>query len=119
MAFGSAFLGIVHAMSHTLGATFHVAHGRTNAILLPHVIRYNGTVPSKLTGWPKYESYRAPERFQQIAQMLGLPAATPAEGVESLAVAIERLREDVGIPRRSGRPASTSTRSWPRCRSRR
>ncbi len=98
MAFGSAFLGIVHAMSHTLGATFHVAHGRTNAILLPHVIRYNGTVPSKLTGWPKYESYRAPERFQQIAQMLGLPAATPAEGVESLAVAIERLREDVGIP---------------------
>ncbi|MEV4283240.1 iron-containing alcohol dehydrogenase [Actinoplanes xinjiangensis] len=48
MAFGSAFLGIVHAMSHTLGATFHIAHGRTNAVLLPHVIRYNGTPPSKL-----------------------------------------------------------------------
>ncbi len=77
MAFGNAFLGIVHAMSHTLGATFHVAHGRTNAILLPHVIRYNGTVPTKLTGWPKYESYRAPERFQDIARTLGLPATTP------------------------------------------
>ncbi len=63
MAFGNAFLGIVHAMSHTLGATFHIAHGRTNAVLLPHVIRYNGTVPSKLTGWPKYENYRAPQRF--------------------------------------------------------
>ncbi|MER5479675.1 bifunctional acetaldehyde-CoA/alcohol dehydrogenase [Streptomyces sp. NPDC002734] len=97
MAFGNAFLGIVHAMSHTLGATFHIAHGRTNAVLLPHVIRYNGTVPAKLTGWPKYESYRAPERFQEIAQALGLPAATPAEGVESLAVAVERLREAVGI----------------------
>ncbi|MFI6466206.1 bifunctional acetaldehyde-CoA/alcohol dehydrogenase [Streptomyces sp. NPDC050538] len=97
MAFGNAFLGIVHAMSHTLGATFHLAHGRTNAVLLPHVIRYNGTVPTKLTGWPKYESYRAPERFQDIARTLGLPAATPAEGVESLAGAVERLRTAVGI----------------------
>jgi acetaldehyde dehydrogenase/alcohol dehydrogenase len=97
MAFGSAFLGIVHAMSHTLGATFHVAHGRTNAILLPHVIRYNGTTPAKLTGWPKYEHYRAPERFQHIARMLGLPAATPQEGVESYAAAVERLRDAAGI----------------------
>ena len=97
MAFGNAFLGIVHAMSHTLGATFHIAHGRTNAVLLPHVIRYNGTVPTKLTGWPKYEHYRAPERFQDIARALGLPAATPAEGVESLAKAVERLRDAVGI----------------------
>ncbi|MFD7406823.1 bifunctional acetaldehyde-CoA/alcohol dehydrogenase [Streptomyces sp. NPDC059866] len=97
MAFGNAFLGIVHAMSHTLGATFHIAHGRTNAVLLPHVIRYNGTVPTKLTGWPKYENYRAPERFQDIARTLGLPAATPAEGVESLAAAVERLRDSVGI----------------------
>jgi acetaldehyde dehydrogenase/alcohol dehydrogenase len=97
MAFGNAFLGIVHAMSHTLGATFHIAHGRTNAVLLPHVIRYNGTVPTKLTGWPKYEHYRAPERFQDIARTLGLPAATPAEGVESVAAAVERLREAVGI----------------------
>lgn len=97
MAFGNAFLGIVHAMSHTLGATFHIAHGRTNAVLLPHVIRYNGTVPTKLTGWPKYENYRAPERFQDIARTLGLPAATPQEGVESLAAAVERLRDAVGI----------------------
>jgi acetaldehyde dehydrogenase/alcohol dehydrogenase len=97
MAFGSAFLGIVHAMSHTLGATFHIAHGRTNAILLAHVIRYNGSVPGKLTGWPKYEEYRAPERFQEIARALGLPAATPQEGVESYAAAIERLRDAVGI----------------------
>ncbi|MFD9903612.1 bifunctional acetaldehyde-CoA/alcohol dehydrogenase [Streptomyces sp. NPDC059063] len=97
MAFGNAFLGIVHAMSHTLGATFHIAHGRTNAVLLPHVIRYNGTVPTKLTGWPKYEDYRAPERFQDIARTLGLPAATPQEGVESLARAVERLRDAVGI----------------------
>lgn len=80
-----------------LGATFHIAHGRTNAVLLPHVIRYNGTVPTKLTGWPTYESYRAPERFQDIARTLGLPAAHPQEGVESLAGAVERLRAAVRI----------------------
>jgi acetaldehyde dehydrogenase/alcohol dehydrogenase len=98
MAFGNAFLGIVHAMAHTIGAKFHLVHGRTNATLLPAVIRYNGTVPTKLTSWPKYEHYVAPERFQQIAATLGLPASTPAEGVESYAVAVESLRAKVGIP---------------------
>jgi len=98
MAFGNAFLGIVHAMAHTIGSTFHLVHGRTNATLLPHVIRYNGTVPTKLTSWPKYEHYVAPERFQQIAKHLGLPASTPEEGVESYAKAVEQLREKVGIP---------------------
>jgi len=97
MAFGNSFLGIAHAMAHTLGATFHVAHGRTNAVLLPHVIRYNGTVPSKLNGWPKYESYEAPERFAQIARHLGLPVDSVSHGVEALATAVEELREAVGI----------------------
>ncbi|MFD4245737.1 bifunctional acetaldehyde-CoA/alcohol dehydrogenase [Streptomyces sp. NPDC058525] len=98
MAFANAFLGLVHAMAHTLGNTFKVAHGRTNAILLPHVIRHNGTVSHKATPWPKAEVYRAPERFQEIAKMLGLPAATPAEGVESYAAAVEELRTKCGIP---------------------
>ncbi|WP_411106317.1 bifunctional acetaldehyde-CoA/alcohol dehydrogenase [Streptomyces sp. cmx-4-9] len=98
MAFANAFLGLVHAMAHTLGNTFGVAHGRANAILLPHVIRYNGTVSHKATPWPKAEVYRAPERFQEIAGMLGLPAATAAEGVESYARAVEELRARCGIP---------------------
>jgi acetaldehyde dehydrogenase/alcohol dehydrogenase len=56
-------------------------------------------VPSRLTGWPRYENHRAPERFQDIARTLGLPAAAPqeGEGVESLAAAVERLRDAVGI----------------------
>ncbi|MFE9119138.1 bifunctional acetaldehyde-CoA/alcohol dehydrogenase [Streptomyces sp. NPDC007172] len=98
MAFANAFLGLVHAMAHTLGNTFHVAHGRTNALLLPHVIRHNGQVSGKATPWPKAEVYRAPERFQEIAKMLGLPAATPEEGVESYARAVEELRAKCGIP---------------------
>ncbi|WP_296665491.1 bifunctional acetaldehyde-CoA/alcohol dehydrogenase [Demequina sp.] len=99
MAFANAFLGLVHAMSHVTGSTHHVAHGRTNAIYLPHVIRYNGKVPTKPTSWPKAESYVAPERYQDIAKMLGLPASTPEEGVESYAAAVEVLRDKVGIER--------------------
>lgn len=99
MAFGNAFLGIVHAMAHVTGAKFHLVHGRTNAIYLPHVIRHNGRVPSKLSGWPKYERYVAPQRYQQIAAHLGLPAATAEEGVESYARAVEELRDRVGIER--------------------
>lgn len=99
MAFGNAFLGLVHAMSHVTGSTFHVAHGRTNAIYLPHVIRYNGKVPAKPTSWPKYEHYVAPERFQEIAKMLGLPHSTPDEAVEAYARAVEELRDAVGIER--------------------
>ncbi|MFI6939715.1 bifunctional acetaldehyde-CoA/alcohol dehydrogenase [Streptomyces sp. NPDC050418] len=98
MAFANAFLGLVHAMAHTLGNTFHVPHGRTNALLLPHVIRHNGTVTHKATPWPKAEVYRAPERLQEIAKMLGLKASTPAEGVESYAAAVEELRSRCGIP---------------------
>nr|WP_130416715.1 bifunctional acetaldehyde-CoA/alcohol dehydrogenase [Xylanibacterium ulmi] len=97
MAFGNAFLGIVHAMSHTVGAQFHLVHGRTNAMFLPYAIRYNGLVPGKVTGWPKAEKYIAPERFQAIAKHLGLPASTPEEGVESYARAVRDLADRIGV----------------------
>nr|WP_245993421.1 bifunctional acetaldehyde-CoA/alcohol dehydrogenase [Xylanimonas allomyrinae] len=97
MAFGNAFLGIVHAMSHTVGAQFHLVHGRTNAMFLPYAIRYNGLVPGKVTGWPKAEKYIAPERFQAIAKHLGLPASTPEEGVESYARAVRELADRIGV----------------------
>ncbi|MDG4870836.1 iron-containing alcohol dehydrogenase, partial [Guyparkeria sp. 1SP6A2] len=52
MAFANAFLGMSHSMAHKIGGVHHTVHGRTNAILLPYVIRYNGTRPSKTATWP-------------------------------------------------------------------
>lgn len=98
MAFTNAFLGVNHALAHKLGGEFDIPHGRANAILLPHVIAYNASVPSKLTPWPKYEHYQAPQRYQDIARYLGLPASTPQEGVASLIEAIRKLMRDVDIP---------------------
>ena len=95
MAFGSAFLGMCHGMAHTIGALCHLAHGRTNSVLLPYVIRYNGSIPMESTSWPKYNKYVAAERYQDLARDLGVdPGSTPEEGVENLALAVEEYRDE-------------------------
>ncbi len=97
MAFANAFLGMTHSLAHKVGAEFHTVHGYTCAVLLPHCIRYNGTVPTKLSVWPKYNTYCADKKYQEIAQLLGLKASTPEEGVESLAQAIIDLNKEIGL----------------------
>ena len=97
MAFANAFLGMNHSMDHKVGAEFHVPHGRANAILLPYTIRYNGQKPQKLSTWPKYNYFKADERYAEIARILGLPCATIEEGVESYAKACGELGRKVGI----------------------
>lgn len=97
MAFANAFLGMNHSMAHKIGGEFHVPHGRANAILLPFTIRYNGQQPTKLSTWPKYNYYQAAERYAELARVLGLPAKTTAEGVESYAKACGELAMKIGI----------------------
>jgi acetaldehyde dehydrogenase/alcohol dehydrogenase len=98
MAFTNAFLGINHSLAHVLGAKFHIPHGRANAILLPHVIAYNASPPTKLVAYPQYERYQAPERYAQIARHLGMPADSAEIGVQSLVQAIRELMEKVDMP---------------------
>ncbi|MEH7013839.1 bifunctional acetaldehyde-CoA/alcohol dehydrogenase [Neobacillus niacini] len=98
MAFANSFLGINHSLAHALGAEFNIAHGRANAIMLPHVIRYNATKPNKFMTFPKYEHFIADQRYAEIAKMLGLPAGTTEEGVESLIHAITHLIKELELP---------------------
>jgi acetaldehyde dehydrogenase / alcohol dehydrogenase len=99
MAFANSFLGINHSLAHALGAEFNIAHGRANAIMLPHVIRYNAQKPNKFMTYPKYEHFIADQRYAEIAKMLGLPAANVEEGVESLVQAIMNLIVELELPR--------------------
>lgn len=86
MAFNNAGLGYVHAMAHQLGGLYDIAHGVANAVLLPHVERYN--------------LISNPQKFADIAEFMG-------ENIEGLSVrdaadkaidAIEKLSTDVNIP---------------------
>ena len=97
MAFANAFLGICHSIAHKCGGEYHIPHGRTNAILLPHVIRYNAKDPSKHAMFPKYDYFRADQDYADIARFMGMKGETTEELVESLAKAVADLGKSVGI----------------------
>jgi len=97
MAFTNALLGLNHCMAHILGATFHIPHGRANALVMGPVIRYN-SAPRKSATYPKYTHDQAKQRYAQIAASLGLSASTPDKGMESLVEAIAKLKAKVGVP---------------------
>ena len=98
MAFTNAFLGVNHSLAHKLGAEYHIAHGRANAILLPYVIRYNATKPTKFVSFPKYEYFIADEKLRRLAEKAHLPAKTTEEGVASLIKGVKKLQKDLEMP---------------------
>ena len=97
MAFANAFLGVNHSLAHKIGGEYHVPHGRANAILMPHVIRYNGTKPEKPGIWPKYNYYKADQKYYELACAIGLKPNSVQEGVELYAKACGDLGIDCGI----------------------
>ena len=86
MAFNNASLGYVHAMAHQLGGFYDLPHGVCNAVLLPHVQRYNAQV--------------CPERLRDIASSMrvNVTAMTAEQGANAAISAIEALSSQVGIP---------------------
>ena len=99
MAFANAFLGINHSLAHKVGPMFDIPHGRTNAILMPHVIRYNGRDPQKHAMFPKYDYFRADKDYADIARFMGwgTDKQSDAELVELLAQKVYELGIAVGI----------------------
>jgi alcohol dehydrogenase len=86
MAFNNASLGHVHAMAHQLGGFYDLPHGECNAILLPHVSRFN--LIAKM------------DRFVKIAELLGedITGLSKREAADKALEAITKLSTDIGIP---------------------
>lgn len=97
MAYSNAFLGLEHSIAHTVGSTFDMPSGVSDAIALPQVIRFNAKRPEKLAMWPHYSVYRAESDYAHIAKSLGLTGADDHELVEKLVQNIIDLAHSVGI----------------------
>lgn len=82
IAFDNSSLGINHSIAHTVGAKFHIAHGRANAIIMPYVIEVNT---------------EANKKYYEVSRELGLPADTIEEGKSSLLSFVRILKEKLGI----------------------
>ncbi len=99
LAFANASVGVCHALAHAFGARFGVAHGRANALMLPHVIAYNASVPTKFMPSPHQRAYNAHIKYATVADLLGLGGHTLEEKVKNLVAATEQLLDRLGIPR--------------------
>ena len=99
IAFSNASVGVTHALAHAFGARFHVPHGRANALMLPHVITYNASVPTKFMPSPNQGAYVAHKKYAMMADLLGLGGHTVEEKVQNLVQATEHLLDRLGVPK--------------------
>jgi alcohol dehydrogenase class IV len=89
-AFSNASVALVHGMSRPVGAHFHLAHGLSNALLLPAVTRFS------VSG--------APARYATVAREMDLAGADDSDDLASqrLVEELDALNADLGIPSLSG-----------------
>lgn len=88
MTFGLTGLGNVHCMARFVGAFFHLSHGLSNAVCLPHAARFN--------------LLAAPRKYGQVARAMGedIHGLTTLEAAEKGLLAVSDLCRDLGIPSR-------------------
>lgn len=86
MGFSNVGLGIVHSMAHSLGAYFNTPHGVANALLLPHVLKFNGKV--------------CPGLFRNMGNAFGLDmnGLSDDAAVEKVVNAVSDLSKKLNIP---------------------
>ena len=86
MGFSNVGLGIVHSMAHSLGAYFDTPHGVANALLLPHVLKFNGVV--------------CPQLYRNMGYAIGLDMSetTDEEAIDKVVEAVKELSIKLNIP---------------------
>lgn len=98
MAFTNAFLGLNHSMAHKLGGEYHIPHGRANAVLLPYLIAYNASKPTKFAAFPKYGKFIADEKYAKVARIIGVEGKDTKESVQNLIIAVRGLMRKLNVP---------------------
>ena len=96
LAFNSASLGLNHGMAHQLGATFHIPHGRANAMLLPHIIEFNSDINKHSKSRSEY--LPAVRRYAVVARILGLSSYNEIMTVRSLVNWVQFMLKEMDIP---------------------
>ena len=91
IAFNNASLGICHGMAHPLGALLHLPHGRSNALLLPHVAAFNA-------GLNEQGDFPARARYAALAKQAGCCCYTETVAVQGLIRRIQDLMTEAGMP---------------------
>ena len=85
--FSNASVALVHGMSRPIGAHFHVAHGLSNAMLLPAITAFSVEA--------------APARYADCARVMGWAdgSDTDAAAAEKLVDGLQTLNADLKVPR--------------------
>jgi alcohol dehydrogenase class IV len=88
LAFSNSGVALVHAMEYPIGGAVHCTHGEGNGLLLPHVMRFLRDVRTR--------------EFGQIAEFMGVDTRgmTPTEAADAAILAVDSLRERIGVPGR-------------------
>lgn len=96
LAFNSASLGLCHGMAHQLGATFHIPHGRANAMLLPHIIEYNAEIDMHSKSKPVYP--QCVRKYCNMARILGVANFNEITTIRALVSYVQFMNKEMNIP---------------------
>ena len=96
LAFNSSSLGLNHGMAHQLGANFHIAHGRANAMLLPHIIEFNSGINKHSKSQSEYGV--VVRRYENVAKILGLQNFNTITTIRALVSWVQFMLKEMDIP---------------------
>lgn len=96
LAFNSASLGLNHGIAHAIGATFHIPHGRANAMVLPHIIEYNSEINKNSKSRPSYPA--CVRKYVNAAKLLGVSNFNEITTVRALVSYIQFLMKEMNMP---------------------
>lgn len=94
LAFDAASLGLNHAIAHNIGGKFRVPHGRTNAILLPHVLNFN----AELTDYQQKNFSKAAVKYAALSDMAGFGGINIRTSVKNLIQQVVKLQKLLKMP---------------------